>query len=107
MLNVRVNFAGIERRLERNVERGKFILASQVLADTNNYVPELSGDLKRYANISNDNESITWTQPYARFQYYAQGNFNYTKPGTGPRWVDVAMSRHVDSWRRIVGSEFR
>jgi len=106
MLRVRVNFSGIERRLEQNVERGKFILASQVLADSNNYVPELSGDLKRYANISNDNESITWTQPYARFQYY--GNFrNYTKAGSGPRWVDTAKSRHIDSWRRIVGSEFR
>ena len=102
---VTVNLRPGEQRLERAQERALFVLANQVQADSNNYVPELSGDLKRYSIVSNDNRSVIWTQPYARFQYY--GNFtNYTKPGTGPRWDEVAKSRHLDSWLRIVGREY-
>lgn len=104
-VRVQVSLNGVHTRIERFTDRAQYILANQVLADSNNYVPELSGDLKRYAIVSNDNKNILWTQPYARRQYY--GNFkNYTKPGTGPKWDEKAKSNHLSSWVRILRGEF-
>ena len=107
MSRVIVNFSRAYNRLDKARDKAQYVLANQVLADSNNYVPELSGDLKRYAVISNDNKSITWNQPYARFQYYANGTFNYTKPGTGPKWDEVAKRNHMSSWRKLAGREYR
>lgn len=101
MMRVRTDFKGVKTKIDRMANMGRYILASQVLADSNNYVPELSGDLKRYSIVSNDHKSIIWNQPYARYQYY--GNFkNYTKPGTGGRWDERAKKMHLQSWINLV-----
>lgn len=103
-MSVRVNLQSSFDRLQEITDRGQYALANQVLSDSNNYVPELSGDLKRLAYITNDNKQIVWSQPYARRQYY--GNFtNYTKPGTGGRWDQRASSRHLQDWLRIIELE--
>lgn len=101
---VRINLQNSFNRLQEITDRGQYALANQVLSDSNNYVPELSGDLKRLSYITNDNKQIVWSQPYANYQYY--GNFrNYTKPGTGGRWDQRASSRHIQDWLRIIELE--
>jgi len=103
-MTVRIDLSGTNIRLQDITDRGQFALANQILSDSNQYVPELSGDLKRLSYITNDNKSIVWNVPYANYQYY--GNFsNYTKPGTGGRWDQRASSRHINDWLRIIELE--
>ena len=102
VVNLRPSFD----RLKDITDRGQFALANQVLADSNQYVPELSGDLARLSYITNDNKQIVWSQPYATYQYYGQFK-NYTKPGTGGRWDQRAASRHTQDWIKIVEAEAR
>jgi hypothetical protein len=104
-IRVRVNLDNVDRYIDRSIERGKFILANQVQADSNIYVPRLSGDLRRYSQVSNNNENVIWSQPYARIQYYGQFR-NYTTPGTGPRWDEIAKRNHLLSWIRATGGAF-
>jgi len=103
-MSIRVDLSATLARLRDITERGQYALANQVLSDSNLYVPELSGDLKRLSYITNNNKQIVWSQPYANYQYYGQFT-NYTKPGTGGRWDQRAQERHLQDWLRIIELE--
>ena len=54
------------------------------------YVPKDEGNLRTIVDV--ESNSITYEQPYARYQYYGMRDDgthvvkNYTTPGTGPYW---------------------
>ena len=52
--------------------RAQVYLASEVKRLCDPYVPMQSGQLKNMAVIASDGSSITYTQPYAHYQYYGQ-----------------------------------
>lgn len=47
-------------------------LASEVARLCDKYVPMQQGMLKNQRTIASDGSSITYTQPYAHYQYYGQ-----------------------------------
>ena len=47
-------------------------LASEVKRFCDPYVPMQQGDLKNRATIAGDGSSITYTQPYAHYQYHGE-----------------------------------
>ena len=72
------------------------------------YVPMDEGNLR--ANVSINNDSITYESPYARYQYYGireDGTHevkNYTTPGTGPYWDKRMVSAEMEDIVREVQS---
>src|SRR5690625_2261155 len=99
-VNIKKNLKGVTKRVNQMTKLGQYALANQVHADSNNYVPFLSGDLRNQSSVSSDNKQITWNVPYARRQYYNVGA-KFTTPGTGPKWDKKAKSIHGKSWERI------
>ena len=99
-LKVNVNLKGARKRLDTGIKKTQYTLANQVRADSNLYAPKLSGDLRRYSQVTNDNKSIIWSVPYARRHYYNQFT-NYTTLGTGPKWDQKAKGYHLSNWRKI------
>ena len=77
------------------------------------YVPMDEGNLR--ANVSIDDNSITYESPYARYQHYGvreDGTHqvkNYTTPGTGPYWdkrmVSAEMQDVVKEVQSYIGGK--
>lgn len=79
--------------------RAQVFLASEVKRLSDKYVPMQQGDLKNRAVVSSDGSTLTYTQPYAHYQYYGEvmagrAPKEYTGreltyhggPMRGPRW---------------------
>lgn len=81
----------------RMTKAGQRALASQVLADTNRFVPMLNGDLRSSGTVSTDNKTVSWNTPYARRQYYNVGA-KFSTAGTGAFWDMRAKSVYGSSW---------
>lgn len=105
-INVEVDLKGVPVRVNQMTKLGQYALANQVHADSNNYAPLLSGDLRNQSTIALDGKSIIWNVPYARKQYYNYGA-RFTTPGTGPKWDSKALAIHGASWARITKAAMR
>lgn len=97
-LNVKVDLKGVERKFsEPNIQKGRYALANQVLADSDQFVPRKSGNLRMSVSVAMDAKSITYHQKYARRHYRNQFS-NYTTPGTGPHWDKKASGIYGKQW---------
>lgn len=77
------------------------------------YVPKDEGNLRTIVDI--ESNSITYEQPYARYQYYGMRDDgthvvkNYTTPGTGPYWdkrmVSAEMQDVVKEVQKYIGGK--
>lgn len=100
--------------------RAQVFLASEVKRLSDPYVPMQSGNLKNQAVIASDGSSITYTQPYAHYQYYGEvmagrapkhytgDKLTYSGGGMrGPRWderMKADKSKElVDSLEKFIG----
>ncbi|WP_342515493.1 minor capsid protein [Sutcliffiella sp. FSL R7-0096] len=98
MVRVTVDLNNVKQKLEqKNVDRGRYALANQALADMNQYVPMDEGTLRQTATIDIDGKAINYNTPYARRLFYMY-MYNYTTPGTGPRWDNKAKASHTPHW---------
>lgn len=94
--------------------RAQVYLASEVKRLSDPYVPMQQGLLKTNAVIAADGSTLTYTQPYAHYQYYGEAMAgrapkNYTGkaldyhggPMRGPRWEQRMMA---DKSKEIVNN---
>lgn len=101
-----VNLGKVERKLSQsNADKAQYMLANQMLADMNQYVPYRENPLRTSGALSPDNKVAYWNTPYARAQFYGSNGIvafrQYTTPGTGRRWDLMAKANHMDSWERV------
>jgi hypothetical protein len=123
-INVKVDFSGIKQKFSpENKNKARFQMASQMFMDMNRFVPERSGNLRKLHIIATDGAHITWTQPYARVQFYGSIFFSkgtlyhfeddegvhffwgdgktrhWAKARNGfPRWDLKAKPLYMDKW---------
>lgn len=98
MARVSINLSGVRAKLsEGNVQRGRYALANQALADMNQFVPMKEGILRQSATIDIDGTAINYNTPYAKRMFYMPMR-NYTTPGTGPRWDMKAKRIFMSDW---------
>ncbi len=79
------------------VQRGRYALANQAMADMNKFVPMDEGVLRLSASIDVDGGGVNYNTPYANNLFYMYKR-NYTTPGTGPRWDLKAKSAFMHTW---------
>lgn len=101
-VNVDVDVSKIPPKIHNATPKAQYVMANQIHADMNPYIPALKYDLRNQSTIALDGKSIYYHVPYARWQFYVQHR-NYTTPGTGPRWDLKAKSIHGKSWERVAG----
>ncbi len=98
MTRVTINLDGVKSRISQEaMNRGRYALANQAMADMNQFVPMLSTALRGTVSVGADGESITYNTPYAAKMFYMYMH-NYTTPGTGPRWDLKAKSAFMSDW---------
>lgn len=98
MPKITVDLGGAYVKLSKRAEqRGQYALANQALADMNQFVPMDEGILRMSATIDIDGSAINYNTPYAADLFYMH-KYNYTTPGTGPRWDNKAKGMFMRDW---------
>lgn len=98
MVQVKIDLSRAKQKLSNQaMQRGRNALGNQALADMNQFVPMKEGILRQTGHVEGDATSIIWSTPYASKMFYMP-MYNYTTPGTGPRWDNKAKSIFMSSW---------
>lgn len=91
-----------------NLQRAQYVLANNAMADMDQFVPYLRGHLADSAHLDGKN-TIVYTTPYARAQFYGVVNGspvkNYTRSGhpqATKRWDLKAKSLYGREWAEKV-----
>lgn len=97
---IEIDLDGVFDKLsDGNIRRGQYNMAQRMHVTMNeSFVPIRDGNLRALSNVSPDGKSINWNSVYARRHYYAPGGWNYTTPGTGPRWDEKAKGVFMSDW---------
>lgn len=111
-MTVRVHLSVIPPPEE--VDRIEKVLANQVRADTDPFVPFLSNNLARSAEIG-DNEgktAVIYPGPYAHYQFKGETKagkpFHYTKtfhPLATSGWIENSKEANMPRWENFVKEE--
>lgn len=98
MVQININLDGAKRKLsQQSVQRGQYALSNQALADMNPFVPMKEGIARGTGHVVGTGESVVWNTPYIARLFYMP-MYNYTTPGTGPRWDNKASAIHMKDW---------
>lgn len=97
---IKMELDGVFKKLsDGNIDRGQYNMAQRMHVTMNeNFVPMRDGDLRALSAVSPDGKNINWNSVYARRHYYAPGTWNYTTPGTGPKWDEKAKGVFMSDW---------
>jgi hypothetical protein len=97
-------------------ETAAYALAEQMLADSEQYVPLLTDNLRESGHVVKGETSgrfyLVWDTVYALYQWFgvrADGSHpvhNYTTSGTGKQWVETAKDKNLEKWRDIAQKRF-
>lgn len=98
MASIKVELDDVRAKVsEKALDRGRYALGNQMLADMDQFVPRKDGALRTSGHLSGDNQELIWQTPYAKRRFY-EPIYNPSTPGTGPRWDLRAKSMFVNSW---------
>lgn len=108
---VNFNEATVKTRLNKKVKRAQMKLDSQVLADSNYFIPKDTSMLEKSAieNTVIGSGLVLWHTPYANRQYYGEG-FDHSKqknPNACAKWFEAAKVRWLEQWRKLVNDEIK
>ncbi|UTC66003.1 MULTISPECIES: minor capsid protein [unclassified Treponema] len=110
---VKGNFreAEAKARLNKAIKRVQMKLDTQVITDSNYFVPKNTTTLEKSAVINTVIGSgiIKWRTPYARRQYYGI-DFDHSKqknPNACAKWFEAAKARWLEKWRKLVNDEIQ
>lgn len=106
---VKIDLSGARKKLSaRSLQNGRREFANVAHRTMNeNYVPMRFQSLRDQSFVESDGEKITWTSRYAGAQYAGKRTTkngkvvyfsNYTTPGTGPKWDELAKPVFMSSW---------
>lgn len=105
------NEAAARTRLKAAIKRAQMKLDTQVITDSNYFVPKVTTMLEKSAIEGTVIGSglVKWTEDYARRQYYGEG-FDHSKqsnPSACARWFEAAKARWLEQWRKLVNDEIK
>ncbi|WP_062052352.1 minor capsid protein [Bacillus sp. JCM 19034] len=93
-----INLQGARQKLSSQAQlQGQRDLANQAAADMNPFIPFKEGNLRQQMTIATDGSSINYHAKYAGVLFYMH-MYNYTTPGTGPRWDMKAKPLFIRDW---------
>lgn len=108
MANINVNLNLDRRFATANVNKARYVMANQMMADMDQFVPYKAGTLSQSVHINANGSQITYTTPYARAQFYGIINGspvrNYTRsehPMASKRWDLRAKALYGQQWAEI------
>lgn len=104
-IKVTVDTKRITPKVLKATKGAIYPVSSQVLKDSNFYIPLDTGNMRDSSIRSSDLEKgkIVWDTPYARRMYYGT-HFRFSKyknPRAQALWAEKAKSAHSREWARV------
>lgn len=95
---------------EKAIQKAQYALDSQVLKDSNYFIPKDTGNLEQSSLRASDigGGLIRWDTPYARRLYY-HPEYNFQKdenPNARGLWFEEAKARYATDWEHIAQHTF-
>lgn len=110
---VKGNFKEAEARarLNKAIKRAQMKLDTQVITDSNYFVPKDTTTLEKSAvgDTVIGSGLVRWGEDYARRQYYGI-DFDHSKqknPNACAKWFEAAKARWLEKWRKLVNDEIQ
>jgi Minor capsid protein len=102
-----LNENSIRRRQEQAREQAQFALDTQVLKDSNFFIPKRESYLEASGVLHSriGHGHIEWKTPYARRLYY-NPQYNFSKdvnPNAQGLWFEAAKAAHGREWAEVAG----
>ncbi|WP_221936799.1 minor capsid protein [Alkalicoccobacillus porphyridii] len=95
---MQVRFNGVKNKFNSQaLNKGRTAAANQMLADMNRFVPKDDNILRTTGHATTNGKDVLWNTPYAARLFYMP-MYNYTTPGTGPRWDLKAKGMFMSDW---------
>ena len=84
--------------------QARFEVSQQILNDSNIFVREDTGELRRSSVRGSDlpRGIIGWDEPYAKRVYFTGRPSTDRNPNASLQWVEVARSRYWADWVELV-----
>ncbi|WP_079708088.1 minor capsid protein [Paraliobacillus ryukyuensis] len=107
MLNIKVEWFDIEKKLGQSTAMSQVFLDNEVLKDSNYYIPMDTGNARDSGIIHSKIGSgqIQWVAPYIKPIYY-DSNMNFStdrNPNATNLWYEYAKAQNLDDW--VKGAE--
>ncbi len=101
MVQINVDLKSAQQKLSnQSLDRGKFAMTNQMVVDMNPFVPMQEGILRGTGHVTRSNDELIWDTVYAARLFYMY-MYNYSTPGTGPRWDLKSKGLYMDDWKRV------
>ncbi|MGN7311457.1 minor capsid protein [Alkalicoccobacillus gibsonii] len=98
---MKVSFNGVKNKVSSTaIKKGRFAAANQMLVDMNQFVPKQEGILRGTGQVTNNSRGMIWDMPYGARLFYMP-MYNYSEPGTGPRWDLKAKGMFMSDWMKV------
>ncbi|QBO36971.1 hypothetical protein EQG49_11190 [Periweissella cryptocerci] len=91
----------INKSSPQQVRKASFLMANQILLDTNRFVPLRFGDLRDSGHVAPDGSSIIWSAQYASFVYDMDEASAWTTAGTTSHWDEPATQQYQEQWGQV------
>lgn len=107
MLNFKVEWFNVDKRIDQATMLSQTFLDNEVLKDSNYYIPMDTGNARDSGILHSKIGSgqIQWVAPYIRPIYY-NSNMNFSKdrnPNATNLWYEYAKAQKLDDW--VEGSQ--
>ena len=101
-VKVNLNESGLRRKAESSTSKAQYILDSQVLKDSNLYVPMDTSTLRDSSIMHSrlGSGSLKWDTPYARRLYYGT-TYKFSKDknkSASSLWFEKAKAKSKKDW---------
>ena len=108
MITLDMDVGEISAKLKKHIDVLQPILDTQVMKDSNYYVPKNEGYLESSVITGSKIGSgqLLWNIPYAKKLYYGVG-FNFSKsvnPNARAKWFEEAKAKKMKEWEKILNA---
>jgi hypothetical protein len=109
-VNIDYDQNAIDKDYQRALDRTQYALDTQILKDSNYFIPKDTGNLEQSSLRASDigGGLIQWDTPYARRLYY-NPQYDFQKdenPNARGLWFEEAKARWAPDWERIAQHTF-
>lgn len=100
MVQLESNVKEFVERFEKLAEKARYLLSSQILADSNKHVRAHRWHLRDSSEAKSDpaNGLLVWDTPYAKRVYFTGTPSHDENPDAELMWVHVARDRYSKDW---------
>jgi len=109
-LSVTVDFnkGAVKKKIDDRMKRVQLVLDSQIMKDSNYYIPKQEGFLARsvFSSLAG-NGVLVWTMEYARKMYHFEGRLSKeVNPNASTKWFERAKATKLKEWEALVNREY-